>query len=160
MKNKKGAIDLLSGETLKVLLAVLGIGILVTLVVNIWYALSGDSNYAKAEASLNNVIYAEIQRINSGETENPSGIMVPNPSGWDIIGFTENIKPNSCVGEKCICICDVYFFDTEKSQATKCDNEGICQVVENLVKFDKIKIASAGTALSIKLTEQGIEVSQ
>jgi len=158
ISDKYGAINLLSGETLKILLAVIGLGLLIFLVVSIWYSLSGDSKYNQAEASLNNVIYSEIQRINSGVVENPLGIIVPNPSGWDIIGFTENIKPNSCVGENCICICDVFFFDTEKSQAKKCDDKGICQVVENLVSFNRIKIASAGTSLAIKLTARGIEI--
>lgn len=160
MRSKKGAINLLSGETLKILLSVIGLGLLIFLVVSIWYSLSGDSKYNQAEASLNNVIYSEIQRVNSGGAENPFGIIVPNPSGWDIIGFTENIKPNSCVGEKCICICDVFFFDTEKSQAKKCDDKGICQAVENLASFNKIKIENAGTSLFIDLTARGIEVSQ
>ena len=161
LRNRRGdESTFLSVETLKILIAVICITGLIYLLAKIWYSSSGETDLNQAEASLNNIIFAEIQRISDGGEENPKGILVPNPSGWYIIGFTEDIKPNSCVGKKCICICDVYFFNTAKSQAEKCDSDGVCAVVEDLIAFDKVKIQGAGIFLPIKKTNNGIEVGK
>lgn len=157
--NKSGEATFLGVETIKILIAVICVAGLVYLLVSIWFASSKDTNYKKAQASLNDVVYAEIQRINDGGIENPSGVIVPNPSGWEIIGFTGDVKPNSCVNENCICICDI-FFGGVKTQANKCDSEGVCKIVSNLVSFDTIKIERTGTSIFIKKTEKGIEVTK
>jgi hypothetical protein len=150
----------LAVKVIKILIAVICLIGLIALVVNIWYASSVDTNFKEAEASLNNKIYPEIQRVNSGESGNPEGLQIPSPSSWYIIGFTEDVKPNSCVGQKCICICDVYFLDSIKSQAKKCDNGGVCKIVPELISFEKIKIERNGIFISIKQTEDGIGVMQ
>jgi len=156
INNKKGILMKTLIEILVAALCVLG---LASLLINIWFASSKDTNYKKAEASLNDVVFAEIQRLNEGGFENPSGVLVPNPSGWEIIGFTEDVKPNSCFNENCICICDI-FFGGVKSQATKCDKDGVCKIVSDLVSFDTIKIERTGTSIFVKKTENGIEVTK
>lgn len=159
LKNKYGeSSTFLASKVVKILIALVCVIFLVYLLTQIWYGATKDSNYKKAEASLEK-ISLEIQRINDGEIENPDGVPIPNPS-WEIISFTESEKPNVCVNENCICICDINFLDNEKSQAKKCDEKGVCKVVENLVKFETIKISGSGIFLSIKKTEKGIEISK
>jgi hypothetical protein len=154
--NKKGeeVIGLLPTKVVKLVLAVICILILVTLAVKLWF----NSSAEQAEASLK-LISNEIERLNSGGAENSAGMQIPNPAGWDILSFTENEKPNLCVGEKCICVCDVNFLDNVKSQAGKCDKKGVCEAVTDLVSFDRIAIKTAGaTFILIKKTEKGIEI--
>jgi hypothetical protein len=157
--NKKGeSSTFLPEEVIRIIVAIIGIGLLVYIV----FLFISNSTADKAKASMNNVIYAEIERLNSGGEENPSGILVPNPSNWEIIGFTGEIKPNLCIGENCICICDVYAIDSVKTQAEKCDQikKGFCVPVKNLLPFKKIKILSDGVYLSIKKINGTIEVKQ
>ena len=158
--DKKGEeTNFLATKVVKILIALVCVVFLIYLITQVWYSANKDTNYKKAEASIETV-YLEIVRINEGGLENSEGTLVPNPSGWDIIGFTENEKPNSCVGEKCICVCDINFLDNIKSSAQKCDENGICKNVENLVSFDTIKIPTAGIFLSIKKTENGVEIGE
>jgi len=160
ISNKKGGDEGPLPETLiRILIAVFCVVlILIPLGVKL-LSPSKDTKYKQAEANLNDIIYAEIQKLNLGGIENSDGVLIQNPSGWDILGFTENKKPNSCLGEKCICICDIYAIDSVERRASKCDDGGICKVVENLVPFNSIKIEGSGkTLISIKLTEKGIEV--
>lgn len=158
LRNRKGeGVGLMSEKVVKILIALVCIVFLVGLIGTIWYNVTKDSDLSKAQSSLM-LISSEILRLEGIGMENPDGIPILNPSGWEILSFTENNKPNVCVNENCICICDVAWNDNAESQANKCDENGICKVVPNLIKFNKIGISSTGIFLSIKKTEAGIEI--
>jgi len=158
--NKKGeGTTFLAEKVVKILIAIICLVFLAWLVGTIWYNSTKDSDLSKAESSLES-ISSEISRLEGIGLENPDGIQIPSPSDWEIISFVETEKPNKCVGEKCICICDVAWNDNIKSQAEKCDNNGVCYSVENILFFERITIPSRGIFVSIKKTESGIEIGE
>ncbi len=152
--NKKG--NLLPEEVLKILIAVICLGFLVFLLVSLYFSMTGEQGKKEAEASMKgaNGLAKEIERVNLGGIPDEQGKLIPNPSGWYVFSFVrEDIKPNLCTGENCICICQgvvVNIFNWQKRQIGKCDDKGTCSVVSNLKKFDKIKIEKGGTSLLIK----------
>ncbi len=165
MKNKKG--NLLPEEVLKIIIAVIAIGFLIFLLVSLYFSVTGEQKKKEAEASITDSqggIAPEINRINAGGEPLAQGKLVPNPSGWYILSFVgEDIKPNSCTGGNCVCICEnvaLNIFNWQKRQANKCDDKGTCTVVSNLKKFDKIKIESKGIYLSIRKVNNEIEISR
>lgn len=154
MKNKRGF--LLGEETLKVLIAVICIAFLVYLLVAVYLSVTGAEKVKQASESLKDKIAPEINRINGGETFSEQGIHVPNPSDWYIFSFIgEDKKPNLCLEQNCICLCENAFPDWFDWQIKKCDEKGSCAIVSNLEKFEKIKIEKAGVQISIqKINEQ------
>lgn len=160
IKNRNGEEStFLATEVVKILVAVICVAFLTYLITQVWYGANKSPNLKKAEASLE-LISNEILRINEGGEANPTGILISNPAGWDILSFSENEKPNLCAGEKCICICDVYSFDNLKSQTKKCDKTGVCKIVKNLAFFNRIKIKNSGIFLSIQKNEEGVIINE
>jgi len=162
MKNKKA--NLLPEEVLKIVIAVICIGFLIFLLVSLYLSLTGNQDKKFAVASMQNLTSKEITRINNGGEFNSQGILVPNPSGWYIFSFVgEELKPNLCTGINCVCICEIVtfnIFDWQKRQANKCDDKGSCFVVNNLQKFDKIKIEKSGVAILIRKVNNEIEITR
>ena len=158
MKNKKGF--LLGEETLKIIIAVIGIIFLVFLLVSVYFSVTGaqDSKYAEASKIL---ISNEITRINNGGEYNSAGILIPNPAGWYIFSFIEgDKKPNLCTGQNCICLCRNILIDVFDRQIKECDSKGTCFAAPNLEKFDKIKIENSGTFISVQKINNGIIISK
>ncbi len=161
--NKKG--NLLPEEVLKIIIAVICIGFLIFLLVSLYFSVTGGEKKKEAEASMKseNGLAKEIERINLGGETKEQGHPVLNPAGWYIFSFTgEDLKPNLCAGNNCICICEnvaVNFFNPQKRQVEKCDDKGSCTSVSNLKSFEKIKIESKGkTYLLIRKINNEIEV--
>jgi type II secretory pathway pseudopilin PulG len=161
MKNRRGeGTTFLAEKVVKILIAIICLVFLAWLVGTIWYNSTKDSDLSKAQSSLM-LISEEILRLEGIGLENPNGIQISSPSGWEIISFVETEKPNKCIGEKCVCICDIAWNDNVKSQAEKCDDNGVCYNVENLLFFERITISSNGNLfVSIKKTENGIEIGE
>jgi hypothetical protein len=159
MKNKKGF--LLGEETVKIVIAVICIGFLVTLLVLVYLSATGTQKTKEATSSMDDIIKEEMERINEGGEPNLQGILIPNPSGWYLFGFTGNDKkPNKCTGENCICICQNLLLDFFDRQIKSCDEKGVCSVVSNLKKFDKIKIENGGTFIFVNKINSIIEISK
>jgi hypothetical protein len=157
-ENRKG--DLLPEEVLKLVIAVICIGFLVYLFTAIYFTLTSAPKLKEAEAS-KNIILEEISRVNSGEESNFSGLFVPNPSGWFIFSFVEGeLKPNTCVDENCLCICEEAVPAWFDWQEKRCDEKGSCIGVSNLKKFEKIKIETNGIWISINKINNQIEINK
>ena len=160
-RNRRG--ELLTEETLKIVIAVICIIFLVILVTSIYFALSGsqDAKYAEASKTL---ISNEITRVNNGGIPSPSGLLVPNPSGWSIFSFVSNDpKPNLCTGENCLCICErlaIGIVNVDSRIAQKCDDKGTCIVIPTLEKFGEIKIENAGTFISVQKINNAITIAK
>ena len=164
MKNRKG--NLLPEEVLKIVIAVICIIFLVFLLVSLYFSLTGDQKKKQADAVMKNEngLEEEIERINAGGAPLEQGKLIPNPSDWYIFSFTgEEVKPNKCAGENCVCICEAVvlnIFNWQKRQVEKCDKKGSCVVVSNLGKFEKIKIEKGGIAVSIAKVNGEIEITR
>ena len=164
--NKKGEEEeILMGETINIIVAVLCIVALIALVVVIYLTTTANNGarYAAAIVNGNNGIANETKVINAGGADN-TNFFVPNPSGWYIFSFTEeSIRPNKCSGGNCLCICEkllVGIINTDSRQAGKCDDTGSCVVIQNLKTFDKIQIKNGGIFISIKKVNGMVEVTK
>lgn len=149
LKNKRGQSELLTEETLKLLIGLLCVSLLVY---GVYYVLTNSSVPAKVKEaeSSDNLILGEINRVNAGGEGNLSGILVPNPAGWFIFSFIEgDLKPNSCYDENCLCICEEAVPAWFDWQEKRCDEKGFCVSVTNLKKFEKIKIENSGIWISV-----------
>lgn len=157
LKNKKGM--LLASETLKMVLSVISIGLLVFLLYSLYYAGTDKQDEKAAEATLEKAkeIFSEVKTNSnfSGSIESAT------PSGWAFFSFVgEEKKPNQCVGANCFCVCDSVW-DVFDRQIKECSEDGKCIVVNELVKFEEIKIEKGGrTSISIEKTKEGIEVEE
>jgi hypothetical protein len=103
-------------------------------------------------------IFLEVER-NSSFVGSLDGI---TPSGWSFFSFVnEDKKPNQCIGGNCFCICDDVLIEIGNNQINKCDDLGKCLIVNNLIKFEEIRIEKGGrTSILISKANSGIEVKE
>jgi len=135
---------LLAEETLKIIVAVICIGFLAFFVASLYFNSVNDQNRVKATASLER-IKTVIENTQSTQ-EVVSDII---PSGWNIISFVGEKKPNSCGGVNCLCICDDVLITLFDRQLKECDSGGVCEIVRNLIGFEEIKIKKPSSSIEI-----------
>ncbi len=151
--DKKGF--LLAEETLKIIIAVIAIAFLIYFLVSIYFAKVNGDSLVQATSLLkesDNNIGLIITNLNEGETKTKDII---EPQGWYLFGFTDSeLKPNLCAGENCICVCDDVLWEgfNEDKQQKKCDEKGVCLIVENLEGFENIKITGEVKIIQISKT--------
>ncbi len=161
--NKRGF--LLAEETLKIILAVIAILFLVYFLFSLYFSNSHSEKLTQAETILKSSpesIKTVIERIKT--TKVPESKIVPNPDGWYVFGFISDIKPNSCAGKNCLCICEkvsqvsVYSLtqSIKERQINKC-LEGVCLIVEDLKTSFEKEINMDILSLEISYNE-GIEI--
>lgn len=167
--NNKG--NLLPEETLKVIIAVIGIALLIYLLFALYNSNVKNRKLAEAEHLLETISkYVDSVKGNSLERIIPD---IGKPYGWTIFSFVGNdVKPNQCSGQNCLCICDRSSLVSRTSQSIgfsknvqekKCSKEGTCLVIGNLNLFDEILIEEVGgafTSISVKEVNGKIEVSK
>ncbi len=162
MKNKKGF--LLAEETLKTVLAVIAIGFLIYFLVSLYFVNLKEGKQKQAEATLEKI----SKIIKSAETYGE--IRAITPEKWYLFSFTKEIKPNSCAGKNCVCICqlkvDVVFnlpLTFEQRQANECSDDGRCLIVENLENFERIgieDIADSPTNINVSKIDNKIVIKK
>ncbi|MDP3987005.1 MAG: hypothetical protein Q8P81_02150 [Nanoarchaeota archaeon] len=148
-KGKKGF--LLAEETLKMILALISIGILAFLLFSIYGAREDAKNLELARESLDRL----VQEINADATE----VEIYNPSGWWIVSWPGNYEegffpfketrsngmPKSCENlgwSSCVCICD-------DASPNKCDSMGACFENQKLFSLDAIQIENPPVTLNL-----------
>jgi len=157
--NKKGQ-GLLPETVLKLLIAVICLGFLIYLIAAIYFTLTSAPKIKEAEASTN-LILEEINKVNTEGEFNDSGLLIPNPSSWFIFSFVEGeLKPNSCIDENCICICEEAFPNLFDWQVKRCDEKGSCVGISNIKKFERIKIENNGVWILINKLNEQVEVKE
>ena len=171
-KTRKGF--LLAEETLKIVIALIVIVFLVYFLFSLYYSSATKTKQRQAEAilkeSVSGSIKTTIERIQGGKGNiggSAEEIAVPYPSGWHLFSFYgQELKPNGCEGENCLCICDkVLDFnllspltEKEQRQVEKCDSNGACLVVSDIVEFGEIEIKKS-TVLFVR-NERGIIITE
>jgi hypothetical protein len=161
--NKKGF--LLAEETLKIILAVIAIGFLVYFLFSLYFSNARSEKLSQAEAILKSspesmkVVIEKVRTTGVSESK-----IVPNPTGWYVFGFVSGIKPNSCTGQSCLCICEkvsqVSFYSITQSRAERQVNQcsdGVCLIVEDLKSSLEKEIESSTVTLEIS-SNGGIEI--
>ncbi len=142
MGNKRGF--LLAEETLKIIIAVICIGLLVYLLFALYFSRSNERDLIDAQNSLknsSNSFKSSVERVRLGNGNNGSYVdylLIHNPVGWHLFSFVgSEKKPNSCAGQNCLCICDDVWVDTlvgliDSRQIKECDDSGVCYIVSDL----------------------------
>lgn len=171
-KNKKGF--LLAEETLKIILAVIGIGFLVFLLSSIYFSNVQDKNVKHAknvlrdsEESIENTL--ELVEQGKGSLNNGSSevIDVNSPQGWSLFSYIpskEKNVPNSCASQNCVCVCDSLWIKEDflrgERQPEECSENGECLIVSDLNKFQEIKIQEGVNKINITKNKSGIHIQE
>lgn len=126
--NKKAF--LLAEETLKVVVAVICLIFLAYFLTSLYYSKINDEKLKFAKDILG-TLNEKITLLEDGGFFEQD---VVNPNGWYLIGFTNDIKPNSCSNQNCICICPIAYDykGTFNRQQKKCDDKGSCLIINEL----------------------------
>jgi len=113
VKNKNG---ILMPETLKIILAVMGIFLLVYLMYSFYGMFVKTTALKQAEVSLE-IIYSEIEKVKGGKEE--VEVLLESPKGWWIVAWPHeekrNEKPIQCKTDYCVCICELKCGDEKKT---------------------------------------------
>ncbi len=137
MKNKKA--DFTLGETMKIILAVISIGMLLYLAVSMYGLFTKKSEIQQARATLAG-IKETINKLEEGKT---ASYLLQSPNKWVLV-YYENSDlgiPQLCNGKNCLCICNY------RGQNPDCDSYGVCENIENIEKTSEITL---GTMINIK----------
>jgi len=147
MKNKKGF--LLGESTLKIIIAVIAIGLLLLLLYKLYDSFSGSAKIREARETLDKII-EKMNLLEKGESVNLV-LVKPTPGGatpWYVVYFSENDdRPSKCVDEKnCLCICR--FVLPMMSWKDRCNNpsKAFCReidkeiIIENGEGSNKFKV--------------------
>jgi len=129
--NKK-AEDLLTPETLKIIVAVLCIIILLYLA---YQLVPKKTALAQARENLNKINF-EIQKVISGE-KNQSDFFIESPNDWWVIAWPykgDTDKPAQCKNPDCICLCPIPTIPSKGYSLKECDNIGVCKDLDKPVK--------------------------
>lgn len=162
MKNKKAM--LLASEVLKIVLAVIGIIILAYLLFALYNSNQKQQKLVEAKATMERILEI-INELKSNSNYVEGEVLQMTPKNWALFSFVQNdVKPNSCSGQDCLCICDKVsdFFGLIKNrQQNECSKFGTCLIVEDLKKFDVIPLSEGGdvfNSIRIKKSGKWIEV--
>lgn len=161
--NRKGM--LLASETLKMILSVISIVFLAFLLSSLYFNSVNSKNLVEAESTIERIrdVSARIL-VEDFLSEQISGV---GPSGWTFFSYVASeVKPNSCVGENCLCICDSvwqYGGIFGDRQLSECDEDGICLVIGQLADFDNFeikKVSEGGTNIELRNELGNLEVRE
>jgi hypothetical protein len=161
MKNKKA---ILLPETLKIILAVIGISLLLYLSVNLYGLFTTKTDIEQARSSLDK-LYSEIQEVDKSNEARSFSIQSPND--WWIIAWPyekEEKKPDQCNNDYCICLCpkvsDINIcqgIDIEEA-FDECNTNGICKEVST--KVDTFDPKPLRTGLNEEVKKRSMEKCQ
>ncbi len=120
---KKG---ILLPETLKIILAVIGIVALIYLAVSM-YGLFTKKNSLEQSRGTINEIEAKIKAlVNVGDERM---VVVLSPKSWYILAYGKGVaSPQMCKANYCICLC-------EDNEVSDCDTMGLCKDFSSEIKI-------------------------
>ena len=127
MKSKKA--DMTIEEMIKIIFAVISIGILIYLAASLLGLFHKKTEIEQAQATLDQIV-ERVDILNGGEVGDEGEYLIQSPTrqGWYMFYFGETFvsRPSSCKsGEACLCIC----FNDESSRESSCNKLGVCKSV-------------------------------
>ena len=127
---------MLPEEVVKTVISVICIFFLAYLLISLYFARVNTGKLAQAEESIDRIKQA-LNHMELNSLENYT-LDVLAPSKWIVWGFGVNeIKPNSCNGQNCLCICkDV----REAKQLDSCSEDGACLIISELKDFREFEL--------------------
>ena len=176
MGNKKAF--LLAEQTLKIIIALIGILALIYLLTSLYFNKVQAENQAAAYNSLHegNKVKGILKELSTKEDQSTISLDIIKPVGWYLFTFTgtgsaREQRPNLCQGKNCLCICAnewVIFGSERKAQAIECDDAGACLIIDNpdtklkLVDYSKdleeIEILNPRTRLTLKKEGDNVRI--
>jgi len=170
--DKKGF--LLAEETLKIIIAVIGIGILIFLLGSLYFSGSNERKLEHARSVLkesDQSLESVIEMVSRGEGSLNNGsaeiFSFNNPSGWSLFSFIpseDDDMPNPCANKNCLCMCNSKLIKNDnllsKGQARECGEEGVCLIVSDLNEFQEIEIERGVNKLRVSKTKSGISIQE
>jgi len=140
MNSKKGM--LLVSETLKMVIALVSIGLLIYLLSMLYFS-GGKEQSRQDAAALSERMRGITLNLEEGNSSQVNGL---TPSDWIIFSFAgQEKRPNTCAGENCICICESkYDYGILDRQFNECNENGACYSEPDLLRNPEIKIKSGG----------------
>ena len=161
--NQKG--NLMTSTVLKMVIAVICIAFLVYFLSALYYSKINSQKSIEARSSLDQVRLGIINMEQNSVAE--FEIFDPSPVGWMVFGFVSpELKPNSCSGENCLCICKKsagFLGNNLDKQLGACVEKGACEIIGNLQDFVEFEIDSSGGAFSgirLKSVGENLEVEK
>ncbi len=141
---------ILMSETLKIILAVISIGLLVYLAFSLYGIFIKDTRLEQAEATLNQI----SDYIKSAQEDEETKYMILNPKEWYVVFYdAEEEMPGSCKEKNCLCFCSE---NTKES----CE-QGVCKGFDENIKLmtiafdDNINLKNIPRQIFFK-KEQGV----
>jgi len=124
--NKKGVFYLLP-VVLKILTAVIAIGLLILLFTNLIGIVRDKSEIEQAKSSLD-ILVESIEDLGEGEERN---ILLQGVGGWFIVGWgkdeDKSLKAAACLSGSCLCICE------REGNKNSCERNGFCRDIDSAV---------------------------
>ena len=127
--NKKA--EFFMAEVLKIVLAVISIGLLIYLLVSLYGIFIGKTRLAQARETLEQII-VKIEGMEEGDVEE---FLIVAPKKAFFVYFDKENSGGRCSGENCLCIC---LDSTDKKTCGITD--GVCQEIKFNVKMEKIGV--------------------
>ncbi len=129
--------ELTSEETVKLILAAIGIAVLLGLAAGIYSILTQKHKSEQAESSINE-LSLKIQSVLENE-ELQATFLLESPDSWKLSAWPDKkgAKPGKCIGY-CICMCSSSLF---RNAVEECDAKGVCKETPKYVEVSEgIKI--------------------
>ncbi|MEK6895399.1 MAG: hypothetical protein AABX48_02670 [Nanoarchaeota archaeon] len=133
INGKKGEGEgILPGETVKIIIAVIGILALFYLAVSLYGIFNNKTEIEQAKASLDEII-REANNLQDGGSKD---VLITAPSEWKIIYYKKDISnlelvstpSTKCSGKSCLCVCPTEHKGDAFPDWANC-NSGVCQVL-------------------------------
>ena len=122
---------LLASEVLKMVVAVICIGLLIYLLVYLYFSSQANKERAHAQASIE-----KIERVIES-MDAQAEVDSITPEGWFLFSFVgASSKPRACAGKNCLCVCKRVSY----GQDDECDEKGACLIVPGLDGFSPIEL--------------------
>jgi hypothetical protein len=170
MKTKKiraKKADILWEEVLKVVIAVICIGLLFILAWKLYGLFFTKSATEQAKQSIK-TLYDELDKVQKGQVAE-ANVFIESPKDWEIIAWPNKLldsKPSFCKADYCICLCEApsvipdYNFNKPIDRSLNlCISSGSCRdVYQKVVIYDKYgvnNLISIGGPIGLKINSVG-----
>ena len=146
---------LLAEETLKIVIALISISFLIYFLTALYFSSIEGQKFRQADATME-----RIKDVVNNDLSVVESVTEITPSGWKLISYVGEKKPNSCAGQNCLCICEDIWLEFFDRQLNECSEEGICEIIPSLQDFGEIKIEGSSISIEIDKSKGVVEINK